>query len=158
MACQQTQLVVDHWVWPSSTLLIFSSCNQSLLGLCTYRELRLSVDSVWVAHKLIRLLWSNGKVWDCNQRGIQSSKSPSPPLCCLMWVRKATQVKWFVIWWMRWHHWRRHYHKWALLPRHSFALYNVADHHQNDLHCLSINKVTQNKEIRHAIVSELESH
>ena len=59
-------------------------------------------------------------------------------------------------WGMRWHHWRKHYHKWALLPKCPSALHNAADHLPNDLYHLSIDKATQCMKIRHAIVSKLE--
>ena len=34
---------------------------------------------------------------------------------------------------MRWHHWRRHYHRWVLLPKCPFAFCIEADCHLNDL-------------------------
>ena len=58
-------------------------------------------------------------------------------------------------WGMRWHHWREHYHKWALLPKCPSALHNVADHHPNDLYHLSIDKVTRHMKIRCTIASTL---
>ena len=57
---------------------------------------------------------------------------------------------------MRWHHQRKHYHKWVLLPKCPFALCDVADHNQNDLFYVSIDIVIQPMKIEHAIASELE--
>ena len=53
-----------------------------------------------------------------------------------------------------WHHWKRHYCKWALLPRHPSTLHNTAVCHLKDLHHLSIDKVTQHKKIGLTIASE----
>ena len=44
-------------------------------------------------------------------KGDPMPKVASSQLCHLTQVMQVTQVKWFMIWGMRWYHWSRHYHK-----------------------------------------------
>ena len=96
-----------------------------------------------------------GKHNNATKGGSNAQKAP-PPLCHLMQVRQVTQAMQFMTWGMRKHHWRKHYHKWVLLPKFPSALGDATDYHQNDLYHLSINKAIQHIKIWHAIAPKLE--
>ena len=89
-----------------------------------------AVNSVWIAslqrHKTFVTPWEN--IWMLPKEDLMLKRA-FPPLHHLTGVRQVTQVMYFMTWGIRWHHWKRCYHKWVLLPKCPSDLCDAADLH-----------------------------